>query len=202
MRLVECRKLSKRILANDIGVEDEERRIVLAENLLSELQRTSSAEGFRLDGECDANVVLLLVLKGCQIIDSLAQRSVHLLERRSHDLRPVVHSKDNVCDTSGSQTLNLVLDHWLVAKFDERLRKSESLRAGVRFCSGLFCTEPLGLPGRTDQRSETSSKPADKNESWAEVLAMRLSIWVPEVAHPSCCKDCETVEMEEELKSD
>lgn len=41
--LVECSKLLERVFAGDVGVEDEEGAVILAENFLGELQRTSSA---------------------------------------------------------------------------------------------------------------------------------------------------------------
>lgn len=43
MLLVEFRKLSERIFANDIAVENEERSIVLAENLLRKFERAGCA---------------------------------------------------------------------------------------------------------------------------------------------------------------
>jgi hypothetical protein len=51
------------VVANDVRVQDEEGRVVLSENLLGELQRSSSAQGLGLDGEVDLDVVLLLVLR-------------------------------------------------------------------------------------------------------------------------------------------
>lgn len=50
------------IVADDVRVQDEEGRVVLTENLLGELQRSSGAQGLGLDGEIDLDVVLLLVL--------------------------------------------------------------------------------------------------------------------------------------------
>ena len=61
--LVELSELREGVLAGNIGVENEEGRLVLAEDGLSELQGTSGAEGLGLDGERDFNVVLLLVLR-------------------------------------------------------------------------------------------------------------------------------------------
>lgn len=62
--LVELGELLEGIVAGDIGVEDEEGRVVLAQDLLGELQGAGGAEGLRLDGEGDCDVVLLLVLRG------------------------------------------------------------------------------------------------------------------------------------------
>jgi len=62
MSLVEVGHLLERIVADDIRVENEERCVIFAENLFSELERTGGAEGFCLDGEFDADVVLCFVL--------------------------------------------------------------------------------------------------------------------------------------------
>jgi hypothetical protein len=43
MCLVECGKITERVIADDIGVEDEERLVVLGEDLLGEFQGTCSA---------------------------------------------------------------------------------------------------------------------------------------------------------------
>lgn len=61
--LVESQEVLEGVVADDIGVEDEERRVVLSENALSKLQGASSVEGLSLDGELDVDVVLLLVLQ-------------------------------------------------------------------------------------------------------------------------------------------
>lgn len=50
------------VLADDIRVEDEERGVVLAQDLLGELQRTGGTEGLRLDRELYPDVVFFLVL--------------------------------------------------------------------------------------------------------------------------------------------
>lgn len=60
--LVELGELLERVLACDVGVEDEEGRVILAEDVLSELERAGGTEGLGLDGECDGDAVLLLVL--------------------------------------------------------------------------------------------------------------------------------------------
>lgn len=62
MSLVEFREILEGVVANDIGVEDKEWRIVLAQDLLSQLQRPRSAQGFGFDGEFNFDVVLFLVL--------------------------------------------------------------------------------------------------------------------------------------------
>jgi hypothetical protein len=65
MRLVEFGKLGKRIVADDVGVENEEGSVVFAENLLCKLEGTSCAEWFCLDGELDLDIVLCFVLGRC-----------------------------------------------------------------------------------------------------------------------------------------
>ena len=64
MVTVELGQLLERIVADDIRIQDEERRIILTKDLLGQFQRASSAERFRFDGEFDLDVVFLLVL-GC-----------------------------------------------------------------------------------------------------------------------------------------
>lgn len=60
--LVEFGQLLERVFAGDIGVEDEERAIILAQDLSSELEGTGGAQGLRLDGERDLDAKLFLVL--------------------------------------------------------------------------------------------------------------------------------------------
>ena len=60
--LMEFSELLEGVVAGNVGVEDEEGRVVLAEDVLSELEGTGGAEGLGLDGECDADIVLLLIL--------------------------------------------------------------------------------------------------------------------------------------------
>jgi hypothetical protein len=62
MLLVELGELLEGVVAGDVGVEDEEGRVVLAEDALGELERASGAQGLGFDGELDLDVVLLLVL--------------------------------------------------------------------------------------------------------------------------------------------
>jgi hypothetical protein len=66
--LVESQKVLEGVVADDIGVEDEEGRVVLSENTLSKLQGSSGIEGLSLDGEFDVDVVLLLVLQRVSVI--------------------------------------------------------------------------------------------------------------------------------------
>jgi hypothetical protein len=108
---VELGELLEGVVANDIGVQDEERRIILAQDLLRQLQRTSSAQRFGLDGELNAHTILLLVL----------------LQGGDHHIGAVVDSQDNIGDTSSSQALDLVQDHGAVTKLHQRLREGEGL---------------------------------------------------------------------------
>ena len=62
MLLVELGELGKGVVAGDVGIEDEEGRVVLAQDALGELKGTGGAEGLRLYRELDLDVVLLLVL--------------------------------------------------------------------------------------------------------------------------------------------
>lgn len=50
-----------------------------------------------------------------------------LLQRRSHYLGPVVDGKDDVGDARCGQAFDLVQDHGLVAKLDQRLRQGKGL---------------------------------------------------------------------------
>lgn len=63
VRLVEIREGLEGVVADDIGVKHKEGRIILAENSFSELEGSGGAEGFRLERECNLDVVLLLVLR-------------------------------------------------------------------------------------------------------------------------------------------
>lgn len=60
--LVEFGELLEGVVAGDVGIEDEEGRLVLAQDLFGELEGAGGAEGLSLDGEGDGDVVLLLIL--------------------------------------------------------------------------------------------------------------------------------------------
>lgn len=60
--LVEFGQLFERVFAGDVGVEDEERAIILAQDLSGELEGTGGAQGLRLDRERDLDAKLFLVL--------------------------------------------------------------------------------------------------------------------------------------------
>jgi|SRR5690242_2590598 len=63
MLLVELGELCEGVFAGNVGVEDEEGCLVFAKNGLSELQGAGGAQGLGLHGECDFDVVLLLILQ-------------------------------------------------------------------------------------------------------------------------------------------
>jgi hypothetical protein len=111
--LVESGQLFEGELANDVGVEDEERRVVLSEGLLSQLERAGGSQWLGLDGELDVHAVLFLVL----------------LEGFGHDLGAVVDGEDDVGDASSGQSLNLVDNHGSVAELDEGFGEGEGERA-------------------------------------------------------------------------
>lgn len=62
VRLVESSQLLERVFAGDVGVQNEEGGVVFAEDIGSQLQGTSGAEGLRLDRESDLDAEFLLVL--------------------------------------------------------------------------------------------------------------------------------------------
>ena len=62
MALVEFCKILEGVVANNIGIEDEKRRVILAQNPLGQLQGPRGAQGFGFDGEFNVDVVLFLVL--------------------------------------------------------------------------------------------------------------------------------------------
>ena len=131
--LVELGELLEGVVAGDVGVEDEEGRVVLAQDVLGELEGAGGAEGLRLDGECDGHVVLLLVLRSRLFVCSGLPWGgyTHCLERLGHDLRAVVDGEDNICDTGSGEGLDLMLDHGLVRELDERLGVGEGLQLAL-----------------------------------------------------------------------
>lgn len=63
MILMELRQFFERKVANNIGVQDEKGRVILAQDLLCQFQGAGGSERFGLDGKLDSDVVLFLVLK-------------------------------------------------------------------------------------------------------------------------------------------
>jgi len=145
--LVELGELLEGVVAGDVGVEDEEGRVVLAQDVLGELEGAGGAEGLGLDGECDGHVVLLLVLHSRLFECSGLRRGgyTHCLERLGHDLRAVVDGEDNICDTGSGEGLDLMLDHGLVRELDERLGVGEGLQFALAW--------PLLLASRGSRES-------------------------------------------------
>jgi hypothetical protein len=60
---VKSRQLFEWVIADDVRVEHEERRIVLPEDLLCEFEGASCPQRFGFNGELDLDVILLLVLQ-------------------------------------------------------------------------------------------------------------------------------------------
>jgi hypothetical protein len=133
--LVESEEVLEGVVADDIGVEDEERSVVLSKNALSKLQGSSSVEGLSLDGELDVDVVLLLVLQRMLELDPKTRyrvgNSSYLGQKLLHDLGSVVDSKNDIGNTCCDQRLNLMHNHGLVAELDKGLGKSQSLRSSA-----------------------------------------------------------------------
>lgn len=133
--LVESQEVLEGVVADDIGVEDEERRVVLSENALSKLQGASSVEGLSLDGELDVDVVLLLVLQRMLELGPKTRYRVgsysYLGQELLHDLRSVVDSENDIGNTSCDQRLNLMHNHGLVTELDKGLGESQSLRSSA-----------------------------------------------------------------------
>lgn len=76
-----------------------------------------------------------------QVIGYVAVCAVYLCKSSSHNFGAVVDGEDNVGDTSSSKSSDLVLNHGLVAKLDQRFGESEG------------------------KRTQTGTKTADENES-------------------------------------
>ena len=74
MRFVEFCKLKERIIANNVGIENEEWRIVFAKDLFGQLQRSSRTEWLILYRELDVDVIFLLVLFSSQSLEALFLR--------------------------------------------------------------------------------------------------------------------------------
>ena len=55
-------EVCKRVIADDIGVQDEEWSIVFPQNFLCELERTRGAKGFGFNGESDFDIKSCFVL--------------------------------------------------------------------------------------------------------------------------------------------
>ena len=51
------------VVASDVGIQNEEGRVVFAKGFLRQLERASRSKWFSLNGEFDIDVVFFLVLK-------------------------------------------------------------------------------------------------------------------------------------------
>lgn len=181
--LVKGGEIRKGVIADDIRVEDEEGRIVLAEDGLSELEGTRRAEGLRLDGERDLDVVPALVLSGRTIsaCDEVQERGLtDFCQMLLHHLGPVVDGQHDVGDARRGQGFDLMQDHGLVAKLDQGLGEGERLRVGQRWpaCAdaptsaegGGFEDSQRQLPPKsrgTYERAQTCAEATDQNEGFA-----------------------------------
>jgi hypothetical protein len=88
------------------------------------------------------------------------------LERLGHDLRAVVDREDNICDAGGRKSLDLMLDHGLVGKLDERLGVRERLRMALveRSAGSIAGQASQRCRGQAYERAQTGSKPSDEND--------------------------------------
>ena len=66
--LVERRELLEGVLAGDVRVEDEERGVVLGQNLLRQLERSGGAKGLGFDRDGDVDSELFLVLHVAEML--------------------------------------------------------------------------------------------------------------------------------------
>jgi hypothetical protein len=163
--LVELGELLEGIVAGNVGVEDEEGRVVLSEDVFGELEGTGGTEGLGLDGEGDGDAVLLLVLHIRLFVRSVMplSRYTNGLQRLGHDFRAVVDSKDDICDTSIGKGLDLVLNHRLVRELDERLGVGEGLQWAL-VLPFAWNRGARRATRRTYERPQTGSKPSDEND--------------------------------------
>jgi hypothetical protein len=53
-----------RLYADDIGIEDEEWRVIFCEDIASQGERAGGAKRFCLNGKCDSDVVFFFILFG------------------------------------------------------------------------------------------------------------------------------------------
>ena len=115
--VVEVEQVLQRVLADDVGVQHEDRGVVLLEDLFGQLERACGAQRLFLDGEGDRHPVDLLVL----------------LQRANHHLWLVVDGKNDVCAPGVGQRLDLVQDHRSVGKLNQRLwvRQRERSQSGT-----------------------------------------------------------------------
>lgn len=84
----------------------------------------------------------------------------HGLESLGHDLRPVVDGEHDVSDTSISQCLDLMLNHGLVRKLNERLGVGE----GLQLLGSLSIMGDQRGRACAYKRPQTGSKPSDEND--------------------------------------
>lgn len=110
--MMKCEHVLKGEITDDIAVEDKEGLIVLPEDFTSQSQGAGSAEWLSLNGKSDLDTKLFFVL----------------LHPSLHDLRSVVDSKHNILDTGLGEAFNLMKNHRLVGKGNERLGERQGKR--------------------------------------------------------------------------
>lgn len=59
---MELSQLFERVFTDDVGVEDEEWRVILSENFLCQFQGTRGTKRLRLDGEFNVDIILFSIL--------------------------------------------------------------------------------------------------------------------------------------------
>ena len=59
---MELSELAERIVADDIRIQDKERRAVLSENLFRKLERPCSSQGLSLNRKLNIDIIFLFVL--------------------------------------------------------------------------------------------------------------------------------------------
>jgi hypothetical protein len=115
-------------------------------------------------------------------------QGTHLLQGLGHDLWAVVDSEDNIGDTSSSKGFDLVLDHGLVGKLNERLGQCEGLRPGsvlrVGASRGSSAREHCA-ERETYKRPQTGTETSDENDGCSGCQSLQKHM-LHGCAYPSC----------------
>ncbi len=181
-------KLAEGIVADDIGVEDEEWRVILSKSLLCQFERTCGPQWFCLNGNLDIDIVFFSILwrkrisrRGMGMNSSRKTKATDLLQGRCHGIWAVIDRQDNVSHTGSCQALYLMEDHGAVGKLDERLWKCESLATVRSFALGSS-SAPSGIKflppvfsrmGRTRGRSRVPYPPTRMRATKISLEAFR-----------------------------
>ncbi|KAH3663754.1 hypothetical protein OGAPHI_005156 [Ogataea philodendri] len=110
---VELEQVGEWVLTDNVRVQNEDWSVILGQDLLSEFERTSSAQRLLLDRKGDVNTVFLLVL----------------LQSTNHNFWLVVDSQNNIGTTSVGQSFDLVQDHRSVTKLNKWLWERQGQRS-------------------------------------------------------------------------